>query len=589
MRSLLLLFFLLLAAPLASGQFGPGGFGDFGGGPPPFGPPPFGPDGPPPPHRHHHHHRHRPDDDGGMGGGGGPPQAGFGGQPGGGFNLGDALAGLMGGNPNALNQLSQAFKETINGISRGFFAPPPTENGIPPHVLRRAIRFCRRRPQDPRCQQHPEWANVQGDLPGSGPGLDLGDVFPGLLNFRLPPIPQLNLRNILANVPKDLVAALPPALLANFPPGVKNVLLSRCANGACRKQKPENLNLRASIAEREAAIRRSFGGDQNQIDQEIEIRMARTHQLKKAMLKKAGLDSQIEASDDGVFQNDILLTEDQANRLINQVNNPQAGQMPVPGGGGPRGRRSAVFLEENFARAWPTDRPIQFMFDPQLSAAERGHIQKAIAEIQAKTCVKFQQVNARPAGNYIYYSKWTVGGFCGLAHIGMKTPSPNLVYLSFNCGNEWGIALHETLHALGLNHEQLRSDRDQYITINWENVDPHQFDFFAISDAREFTSYGVPYDYGSIMHYSSTINTQNPGRPTMSAKINPAVNNGLMGQRRGMSQNDVLLLKKMYCEPGCPPDGNVYCGAWANTGYCANSQWLQSNCQKSCNRCGDLG
>jgi astacin len=49
------------------------------------------------------------------------------------------------------------------------------------------------------------------------------------------------------------------------------------------------------------------------------------------------------------------------------------------------------------------------------------------------------------------------------------------------CGNPMGVAIHETLHAMGLQHEHLRMDRDKFITINWENVNPQNYDSFAAS------------------------------------------------------------------------------------------------------------
>ena len=37
-----------------------------------------------------------------------------------------------------------------------------------------------------------------------------------------------------------------------------------------------------------------------------------------------------------------------------------------------------------------------------------------------------------------------------------------------------GIAIHEIIHALGYLHEQQRPDRDSFIRVNYENIDPSE-------------------------------------------------------------------------------------------------------------------
>ena len=55
------------------------------------------------------------------------------------------------------------------------------------------------------------------------------------------------------------------------------------------------------------------------------------------------------------------------------------------------------------------------------------------------------------------------------SHVGKITGKQNINYPQW-CLDNYGSVLHEMLHALGFFHEQSRSDRDDYVTIMWENI-----------------------------------------------------------------------------------------------------------------------
>ncbi len=70
-----------------------------------------------------------------------------------------------------------------------------------------------------------------------------------------------------------------------------------------------------------------------------------------------------------------------------------------------------------------------------------------------------------------------------------------------------GTVQHEFLHALGFYHEQSRPDRDSFIKINYENIDPK--DNYQFAKQTESKTLGSPYDYGSVMHYDKTAFSKN--------------------------------------------------------------------------------
>ena len=83
--------------------------------------------------------------------------------------------------------------------------------------------------------------------------------------------------------------------------------------------------------------------------------------------------------------------------------------------------------------------------------------------------------------------------------------SPTYVVLSMNIFTQKRVILHEIGHTIGLFHEQTRPDRDQYVTILWDEVQENEHDQFEIRTEQEVDTRGVSYDYQSIMHYGKSV------------------------------------------------------------------------------------
>ena len=99
--------------------------------------------------------------------------------------------------------------------------------------------------------------------------------------------------------------------------------------------------------------------------------------------------------------------------------------------------------------------------------------------------------------------------------------------------------IHEIGHAMGLLHEHTRPDRDSFVKINWNSINPdktHNFDVLA--DAIPLGDY----DYSSIMHYGAHF-FSNDGNPTISALQNTGVT---IGQREFISDGDRNSMITLY-------------------------------------------
>ena len=126
------------------------------------------------------------------------------------------------------------------------------------------------------------------------------------------------------------------------------------------------------------------------------------------------------------------------------------------------------------------------------------------------------------------------------------------VELDVNAGTCAGvrIIIHEILHAVGFQHVQQRPDRDQYIKVNWNNIEPSQHSQFEIK--YDGDTLGLPYDCGSVMHYNKAVFSYN-GRDSVTSIhpdcYIPADSVEWDNVQPMMSPGDVEAVRILYC-PG---------------------------------------
>ncbi len=153
-------------------------------------------------------------------------------------------------------------------------------------------------------------------------------------------------------------------------------------------------------------------------------------------------------------------------------------------------------------RLWPAGE-VRY-FDADLPAIKRETMLSAMAAWEAKTTIEFVEITEaeRAGGGYVEVTD--SGTQC---RSGWGYPGPSSSYklrMGTYCTLEW-TWMHELGHAIGLLHEQARSDRDDHIDVLWDNIANGETIAFDKYEKRAIDGEDLgPYDYDSIMHYDST-------------------------------------------------------------------------------------
>ncbi|XP_060563995.1 protein SpAN-like, partial [Ruditapes philippinarum] len=130
------------------------------------------------------------------------------------------------------------------------------------------------------------------------------------------------------------------------------------------------------------------------------------------------------------------------------------------------------------------------------------------------------------------------------------------------------IIVHEIGHALGFYHEHNRWDRDDYIKIHNENIEPGREESFQKQKKANFDS---NYDYLSIMHYGQYFFSRNKSANLITIETSNDKFQSKIGKAKHPSFQDYRTLNVMYkCADRCTRI------------ECPEAGFLGKNCQCYC-------
>ncbi|XP_070821039.1 low choriolytic enzyme-like isoform X1 [Chaetodon trifascialis] len=175
---------------------------------------------------------------------------------------------------------------------------------------------------------------------------------------------------------------------------------------------------------------------------------------------------------------------------------------------------------------------VPYRISSQYSQRERNTIIQGLRSFAVSTCIRFTPLNGQidfvdiqsRSGCYSFVGRRGRGQTVSLSRQGCVFQQ---------------VIQHELLHALGFNHEQTRSDRDQHVRILFQNIIPGMEGNFRKIRTRNL---GTPYDYNSVMHYGRFAFSRNR-EPT----IVPIPNSNVaIGRASQMSPTDILRVNRLY-------------------------------------------
>ncbi|ULU08838.1 hypothetical protein L3Y34_019809 [Caenorhabditis briggsae] len=189
--------------------------------------------------------------------------------------------------------------------------------------------------------------------------------------------------------------------------------------------------------------------------------------------------------------------------------------------------------------------PMPYSFDWNFPRRSRQRVLEAMRFWSEKTCVTFQE------NRYVYpHVRIFEGNGCWSFVGKQQSLREQSLSLESSCTDHTFVVAHEIAHTLGFFHEHARIDRDQFISIDYSNVNPNLTFAFAKESEKQLDHQSAPYEYGSVMHYSVDQFAVNTNRPVIYARDQKYAQ--AMGNRMRATFQDVSRMNVLYnCHERC--------------------------------------